>query len=132
METPYVYHIDVGAMYPNIILTNRLQPSAIVDDATVAVPSVPNGETRQAHAGQGRLAGTQPAAEEEEVTVAVAYTPNTAAAVARVKAAAASAVPRRPAASRAPRETSATTGTTGASAARLSARGRTPANFRRI
>ena len=36
METPYVYHIDVGAMYPNIILTNRLQPSAIVDDATCA------------------------------------------------------------------------------------------------
>ncbi|KAL3782437.1 hypothetical protein HJC23_006010 [Cyclotella cryptica] len=36
METPYVYHIDVGAMYPNIILTNRLQPSAIVDDAVCA------------------------------------------------------------------------------------------------
>jgi DNA polymerase epsilon subunit 1 len=35
-ETPYVYHLDVGAMYPNIILTNRLQPSAIVDDATCA------------------------------------------------------------------------------------------------
>ena len=31
-----MYHIDVGAMYPNIILTNRLQPSAIVDDATCA------------------------------------------------------------------------------------------------
>lgn len=36
MEKPYVYHIDVGAMYPNIILTNRLQPSAIVNDATCA------------------------------------------------------------------------------------------------
>ena len=36
METPYVYHIDVAAMYPNIILTNRLQPSAIVNDATCA------------------------------------------------------------------------------------------------
>ena len=23
-ETPYVYHIDIAAMYPNIILTNRL------------------------------------------------------------------------------------------------------------
>jgi DNA polymerase epsilon subunit 1 len=34
MEKPLVYHIDVAAMYPNIILTNRLQPSAIVDDAT--------------------------------------------------------------------------------------------------
>lgn len=35
-ERPFVYHLDVGAMYPNIILTNRLQPSAIVDDATCA------------------------------------------------------------------------------------------------
>lgn len=35
-EMPYIYHLDVGAMYPNIILTNRLQPSAIVDDATCA------------------------------------------------------------------------------------------------
>ncbi|KAI5191593.1 DNA polymerase epsilon subunit 1 [Nematocida minor] len=29
---PQIYHLDVGAMYPNIILTNRLQPSAITDD----------------------------------------------------------------------------------------------------
>jgi DNA polymerase epsilon subunit 1 len=29
-EVPMIYHLDVGAMYPNIILTNRLQPSAIV------------------------------------------------------------------------------------------------------
>ena len=36
VEKPYIYHLDVGAMYPNIILTNRLQPSAIVDDATCA------------------------------------------------------------------------------------------------
>jgi len=35
-EKPYIYHLDVGAMYPNIILSNRLQPSAIVDDATCA------------------------------------------------------------------------------------------------
>ncbi|CAG8438673.1 3204_t:CDS:10 [Ambispora gerdemannii] len=27
--TPAIYHFDVGAMYPNIILTNRLQPDAI-------------------------------------------------------------------------------------------------------
>ncbi|EAN76998.1 DNA polymerase epsilon catalytic subunit, putative [Trypanosoma brucei brucei TREU927] len=27
--TPIIYHLDVGAMYPNIILTNRLQPYAI-------------------------------------------------------------------------------------------------------
>nr|CAB3265004.1 DNA polymerase epsilon catalytic subunit A-like [Phallusia mammillata] len=36
MENPIIYHLDVGAMYPNIILTNRLQPSAIVDEATCA------------------------------------------------------------------------------------------------
>lgn len=29
---PLVYHIDVASMYPNIILTNRLQPVAIVND----------------------------------------------------------------------------------------------------
>lgn len=29
-EKPLIYHLDVGAMYPNIILTNRLQPSAMV------------------------------------------------------------------------------------------------------
>jgi len=26
-EQPKIYHLDVGAMYPNIILTNRLQVS---------------------------------------------------------------------------------------------------------
>lgn len=31
-----IYHLDVAAMYPNIILTNRLQPSAIVTDAQCA------------------------------------------------------------------------------------------------
>ena len=31
-EVPYIYHLDVGAMYPNIILTNRLQPHSIVND----------------------------------------------------------------------------------------------------
>ena len=36
VERPMIYHLDVGAMYPNIILTNRLQPSAIVDEATCA------------------------------------------------------------------------------------------------
>jgi DNA polymerase epsilon subunit 1 len=35
-ETPSIYHLDVGAMYPNIILTNRLQPDSIVDDAACA------------------------------------------------------------------------------------------------
>jgi len=25
LETPLIYHLDVAAMYPNIILTNRMQ-----------------------------------------------------------------------------------------------------------
>lgn len=29
---PLIYHLDVGAMYPNIILSNRLQPTAIVNE----------------------------------------------------------------------------------------------------
>ena len=29
-EKPLIYHLDVSAMYPNIILTNRLQPHAVV------------------------------------------------------------------------------------------------------
>ncbi|CAB3408448.1 unnamed protein product [Caenorhabditis bovis] len=32
LENPRIYHLDVGAMYPNIILTNRLQPCAMVDE----------------------------------------------------------------------------------------------------
>jgi len=36
LENPIIYHLDVGAMYPNIILTNRLQPSAMVDEAVCA------------------------------------------------------------------------------------------------
>lgn len=35
-ESPLIYHLDVGAMYPNIILTNRLQPPAIVDESMCA------------------------------------------------------------------------------------------------
>ena len=35
-EHPVIYHLDVAAMYPNIILTNRLQPTAIVDDSICA------------------------------------------------------------------------------------------------
>ncbi|CAD5218192.1 unnamed protein product [Bursaphelenchus okinawaensis] len=31
-EPPKIYHLDVGAMYPNIILTNRLQPPAVVTE----------------------------------------------------------------------------------------------------
>ncbi|XP_014243351.1 DNA polymerase epsilon catalytic subunit A [Cimex lectularius] len=36
MENPMIYHLDVGAMYPNIILTNRLQPSAMVNEMICA------------------------------------------------------------------------------------------------
>lgn len=36
MENPIIYHLDVGAMYPNIILTNRLQPCAMVNEAICA------------------------------------------------------------------------------------------------
>uniref|UniRef100_A0AC35TLD7 DNA polymerase epsilon catalytic subunit n=1 Tax=Rhabditophanes sp. KR3021 TaxID=114890 RepID=A0AC35TLD7_9BILA len=32
LEFPKIYHLDVGAMYPNIILTNRLQPPAMVTE----------------------------------------------------------------------------------------------------
>jgi hypothetical protein len=35
-EVPLIYHLDVAAMYPNIILTNRLQPSAVVTDEDCA------------------------------------------------------------------------------------------------
>jgi len=31
-EEPLIYHVDVAAMYPNIILSNRLQPVAIVNE----------------------------------------------------------------------------------------------------
>ncbi|GAB0091005.1 DNA polymerase epsilon catalytic subunit [Sergentomyia squamirostris] len=37
IEHPVIYHLDVGAMYPNIILTNRLQPYAIVNETNCAV-----------------------------------------------------------------------------------------------
>ncbi|KAI3653215.1 hypothetical protein MP228_002640 [Amoeboaphelidium protococcarum] len=36
MEGPLIYHLDVAAMYPNIILTNRLQPPALVSEADCA------------------------------------------------------------------------------------------------
>ncbi|GJQ08818.1 hypothetical protein GpartN1_g609.t1 [Galdieria partita] len=35
-DFPVIYHLDVGAMYPNIILTNRLQPHAIVSKSQCA------------------------------------------------------------------------------------------------
>ena len=38
-EEPLIYHLDVAAMYPNIILSNRLQPSAIVSKEACAACS---------------------------------------------------------------------------------------------
>ncbi|KXS12658.1 putative POL2-DNA polymerase epsilon, calytic subunit A [Gonapodya prolifera JEL478] len=35
-ERPLIYHLDVAAMYPNIMLTNRLQPDSMVDERTCA------------------------------------------------------------------------------------------------
>ena len=35
-DEPVIYHLDVGAMYPNIILTNRLQPPATVNEQMCA------------------------------------------------------------------------------------------------
>jgi len=35
-ENPLIYHLDVGAMYPNIILTNRLQPPALINEEVCA------------------------------------------------------------------------------------------------
>lgn len=35
-EKPLIYHYDVSAMYPNIILTNRIQPAAVVTLDTCA------------------------------------------------------------------------------------------------
>lgn len=39
LEQPVIFHLDVGAMYPNIILTNRLQPSSMVNESDCAACS---------------------------------------------------------------------------------------------
>lgn len=36
-DTPLIYHLDVAAMYPNIMLSNRLQPDSVVDEGICAV-----------------------------------------------------------------------------------------------
>lgn len=36
-DTPLIYHLDVAAMYPNIMLSNRLQPDSVVDEGVCAV-----------------------------------------------------------------------------------------------
>ncbi|MBW0474880.1 hypothetical protein O181_014595 [Austropuccinia psidii MF-1] len=35
-DHPLIYHLDVAAMYPNIMLSNRLQPDSVVDEAMCA------------------------------------------------------------------------------------------------
>ncbi|KAI0343807.1 DUF1744-domain-containing protein [Trametopsis cervina] len=37
MDSPLIYHLDVAAMYPNIMLSNRLQPDSVVDESVCAV-----------------------------------------------------------------------------------------------
>ncbi|ODV90059.1 hypothetical protein CANCADRAFT_1791 [Tortispora caseinolytica NRRL Y-17796] len=36
-ECPQIYHLDVSSMYPNIMITNRLQPDSVVNEADCAV-----------------------------------------------------------------------------------------------
>ena len=36
VDKPLIYHLDVAAMYPNIMLSNRLQPDSIVTEAMCA------------------------------------------------------------------------------------------------
>lgn len=35
-DPPIIYHLDVAAMYPNIMLSNRLQPDSVVDESMCA------------------------------------------------------------------------------------------------
>ncbi|KAK0468513.1 ribonuclease H-like domain-containing protein [Armillaria novae-zelandiae] len=37
MDNPLIYHLDVAAMYLNIMLSNRLQPDSMVDESVCAV-----------------------------------------------------------------------------------------------
>lgn len=35
-EVPFIYHLDVAAMYPNIMITNRLQPDSMIEESNCA------------------------------------------------------------------------------------------------
>ena len=35
-ESPFIYHLDVAAMYPNIMTTNRLQPDSMIQESDCA------------------------------------------------------------------------------------------------
>ncbi|KAJ6115701.1 DNA polymerase epsilon catalytic subunit A [Penicillium sp. IBT 18751x] len=35
-EVPFIYHLDVASMYPNIMITNRLQPDSLIKESDCA------------------------------------------------------------------------------------------------
>ncbi|OJJ60688.1 hypothetical protein ASPSYDRAFT_173502 [Aspergillus sydowii CBS 593.65] len=35
-EVPFIYHLDVASMYPNIMITNRLQPDSLIQESNCA------------------------------------------------------------------------------------------------
>ncbi|KAJ5290335.1 uncharacterized protein N7443_010588 [Penicillium atrosanguineum] len=35
-EVPFIYHLDVASMYPNIMITNRLQPDSLINESDCA------------------------------------------------------------------------------------------------
>ncbi|KAJ5808599.1 DNA polymerase epsilon catalytic subunit A [Penicillium riverlandense] len=35
-EVPFIYHLDVASMYPNIMITNRLQPDSMIEESDCA------------------------------------------------------------------------------------------------
>lgn len=35
-EVPFIYHLDVASMYPNIMITNRLQPDSMIQESDCA------------------------------------------------------------------------------------------------
>lgn len=43
-DCPLIYHLDVAAMYPNIMLSNRLQPDAVVTEAECATCDYNRGD----------------------------------------------------------------------------------------
>ncbi|KAI9141033.1 DNA polymerase-like protein epsilon [Paraphysoderma sedebokerense] len=49
LECPLIYHLDVAAMYPNIILTNRLQPDAMIteEDCAACDFNKPNADCKR-------------------------------------------------------------------------------------
>lgn len=64
IECPLIYHLDVGAMYPNIILTNRLQvrqtPASGLSPSylSLTAPSLPPAlSAALCHGGRGHLCG---------------------------------------------------------------------------